>query len=91
MYAVNSPEKIRQVRGKDWSQHVEHMQVLNWTGQGVWRSKRPLSACYTRRICSMEISHKSVKKSISVERSRIDIKSDRRRVVIVFVYTTECQ
>ena len=28
-------------------------------GPGVWR--RPTSACYTRRKCSMETSHKSVK------------------------------
>ena len=27
----------------------------------VWRSKRALSACYDRRNCSMETSHKSVK------------------------------
>ena len=60
MFEVNSPEKI-QVREKDWSQQVEHMQVPNGTGPGVRRSKRPLSACYTRRKCSMETSHKSVK------------------------------
>ena len=59
MFEVKSPEKI-QVREKDWSQQVEHMQVPNGTGPGVRRSKRPLSACYTRRKCSMETSHKSV-------------------------------
>ena len=37
------------------------MQVSHGTGPGVRRSKRPLSACYTRRKCSMEISEKSVK------------------------------
>ena len=47
--------------GKDWSQQVEHMQVQNGTGPGLWRSKRPLSACYIRRKCSMETSHNSVK------------------------------
>ena len=46
---------------KDWSQQVEQMQVPNGTGSGVRRSKRPLSACYYRRKCSMETSHKSVK------------------------------
>ena len=53
---MNSPEKI-QVREKDWSKQVEHVQVQNGTGPGVQRSKRPLSACYTRRKCSMETSH----------------------------------
>ena len=47
-----------QVRQKDWSQQVVHMQVPNGTGPGVRRSKRPLSACYTRRKRSMETSHK---------------------------------
>ena len=31
------------------------------TGPGVRRSKRPLSACHTRRKCSMETTKKSVK------------------------------
>ena len=31
------------------------------TGPGVRRSKRPLSACHTRRICSMETTQNSVK------------------------------
>ena len=43
MLEVNSTEKI-QVREKDWSQNVEHMQVPNGTGPGVRRSKHPLSA-----------------------------------------------
>ena len=47
--------------GKNWPQQVEHMQVQNGTGPGLWRSKRPLSACYIRRKCSMETSHNSVK------------------------------
>ena len=34
--------KNLQVREKDWSQQVEHMQVPNGTGPGVRRSKRPL-------------------------------------------------
>ena len=34
MFEVHNPEK-------DWSQQVEHMQVQNGTGPGVWRSKRP--------------------------------------------------
>ena len=60
MFEVNSPEKI-QVRKKDWSQQVEHMQVPNGKGPGVRRSKHPLSACNTRRKCSMVFSHKFVK------------------------------
>ena len=44
MFEVNSPEKLRQVREKDWSQQVEYMQVTNGAGPGVRRSKRPLSA-----------------------------------------------
>ena len=31
------------------------------TGPGVRRSKRPLSACHTRRKCSMETTQNSVK------------------------------
>ena len=58
MFEVN---KLRQVREKDCYQQVEHMQVPNGTGPGVRRSKRPVSACYSRRKCSMETSHKSVK------------------------------
>ena len=46
---------------RHWSQQVENMQVPNGTGPGDWRSKRLLSACYTRRKCSMETSHNSVK------------------------------
>ena len=61
MFEVNSPEKLRQVREKDWSQQLEHMEVPNGTEPGVRRSKRPLSACYTRRKCSFETSHMSVK------------------------------
>ena len=45
----------------DWSQQVEHMQVQNGKVPGVRRNKRPLLACLTRRKCSMETSHKSVK------------------------------
>ena len=47
MFEVNSPEKL-QVRKKDWYQEVEHMQVPNGMGPGVWMGKRPLSACYIR-------------------------------------------
>ena len=47
MFEVNSPEKLRQVREKDLPQQVDHMQVPNGTGPGVWKSKRHLSACYT--------------------------------------------
>ena len=35
----------------------EHMQIPNGTGPGVRRSKRPLLACHTRCICSMETLH----------------------------------
>ena len=44
-----------------WFLQVEHMQVPNGTGPGARRSKRPLSACHTRRKCSMETYHNSVK------------------------------
>ena len=66
------------------------MHVPNGTGPGVRRSKRSLSACYTRRKCSMETSNKSVKGWGSVKRSRIGIKSDWWRVVIVFGQAKEC-
>ena len=56
---MNSPEKYK-FGEKDWSQQVEYMQVQNWTGPGIRRSKHRLSACYTRRKCSMKTSHKSV-------------------------------
>ena len=49
------------VRKKDWSQQVEHMQVLKGTGPGARRSKRPLSACHTHRKCSIETTQNSVK------------------------------
>ena len=39
----------------------EHLQIPNGTGPGVRRSKRPLSACHTRRKCSMETTQNSVK------------------------------
>ena len=35
----------------------EHLQIQNGTGPGVRRSKRPLLACRTRCICSMETLH----------------------------------
>ena len=54
-----SRKKI-QVREKNWSQQVENMQVPDGTGPGVRNSKRPLSACFIRRKCSMETSHKSI-------------------------------
>ena len=57
MFEVNTPEKLQQVRKKDRSQQVEHMQVLNGTEPGVQSHERSLSACYTRRKCSMETSH----------------------------------
>ena len=47
MFEVKSPEK--------------YMQVPNGTRPVVGRSKHPLSACYIRRKCSMETSHKSEK------------------------------
>ena len=60
MFEVKSPEKI-QVREKGLSQHVEYMQVPNGTGQGIFKSKCLLSACYTCRKYSMQTYHKSVK------------------------------
>ena len=73
----DSPEKQRQAREKDRSQQVEHMQVPNGKWPGVQRSKLPLLACHTRRKCSMETS-------------KIGIKFDQWRVVIVFGHATEC-
>ena len=46
------PRDIRQVK---------HMQVPNGTRPGVRRSKRPLSACHTRRKCSLETYRNSVR------------------------------
>ena len=43
------------------------MQVQKGMGPVVRRRKRPLSACYNRRKCSIETSHKSVKGRVSVE------------------------
>ena len=45
------------------------------TGPGVRRSKRPLSACHTRRKCSMETTQISVKgqKNIGALSSSTDI------------------
>ena len=76
IFEVNSPETLRQVRDEDWSQQVEHMKVSNGTGPGVQR--RPLSAYYTRRKCSIETSHKSVKRSSLVKSSRISIKDTHK-------------
>ena len=43
MFEVKSQEKkIRQIREKDWSQEVEHMQVPNGTGPGVRREGNTL-------------------------------------------------
>ena len=39
-FEVNSQEQI-QVREKNWYQQVDYMQVPNWMGPSVWRSKRP--------------------------------------------------
>ena len=39
----------------------EHLQIPYGTGPGVRRSKRPLSACHTRRKCSMETTQNSIK------------------------------
>ena len=47
MFQVRIPENHDKFRKKDWSQQVEHMQVLNWTGPGLRRSKHPLLACHT--------------------------------------------
>ena len=59
-------EKITMNSGKNRFQQVEHMEVPNGTGQDVRRSKRPLSACHTRRKCSTEPSHNSVEFSKKV-------------------------
>ena len=81
IFEDHSPEKYRQCRENYWPQQVGHMQVPNWTEPGVRRSKRPLSACYTRRKCSMETSHKPVKGRVQLIGNEIGIKSDRWRVV----------
>ena len=73
----------------DLSQQVEHMQVLNWTGLDL-RSKHPLSICHTHRKCSLEMSRQSVKRSSSVIRSRLGLKSDQELVVISYGHATEC-
>ena len=52
---------VRKITKKDWSQQVEHMQVPKGTGPGIRRSKRPLSACHTRRKCASETYQKLVK------------------------------
>ena len=52
---MHSPEKKRQVKEKDWSQEVEHMQVPNGTGPCVRRRKRLLSVRHTHRICSYSV------------------------------------
>ena len=50
---VRRQDKFR----KDWSQHKNTCKSQSGTGQGVRRSKRPLLACRTRCICSMETLH----------------------------------
>ena len=52
--------KKRKIRKKELASTSTYASPIG-TGPGVRRSKRPLSACYTRRICSMEISQNSVK------------------------------
>ena len=39
---------------RDWSRHWNTCKSQSGTGPGVRRSKRPLLACRTRCICSME-------------------------------------
>ena len=90
LFEVNSPENITPSSVEDLSQQVEHIQIPNGTGPDVRRSKRPLSACYTRRKCSIETANKSVKGRVRKKRSWIGIKCNRWRVVIVFGQAKEC-
>ena len=62
---VRRQDKFR----RDWSRHYHKCKSQSGTGPGVRRSKRPLLACRTRCICSMETLHNKVK-SHSVIRSR---------------------
>ena len=50
---VRRQDKFR----RDWSRHKNTCKSQSGTGPGVRRSKRPLSACHTRCICSMETLH----------------------------------
>ena len=50
---VRRQDKFR----RDWSRHKNTCKSLSGTGPGVRRSKRPLLACRTRCICSMETLH----------------------------------
>ena len=50
---VRRQDKFR----RDWSQHKNTCKSQSGTGPGVRRSKRPLLACRTRCICSMETLH----------------------------------
>ena len=47
---VRRQDKFR----RDWSRHKNTCKSQSGTGPGVRRSKRPLLACRTRCICSME-------------------------------------
>ena len=53
------PENDKEFGKKKLSQEVEHIQIHNWTTSCVWRSKRPLLACYTCRKCSIMESNLS--------------------------------
>ena len=53
------------------------------TGPGVRRSKHPLSACHTRRKCSMETTQNSVKGQVRYKVWSVG-------VVIVYGQVTEC-
>ena len=63
----NSKVRIQDKFRRDWSRHKITCKSQSGTGPGVRRSKRPLLACRTRCICSMETLGK---KSNSVIRSR---------------------
>ena len=54
---VRRQDKFR----RDWSRHQNTCKSQSGTGPGVRRSKRPLLACRTRCICSIETLHNQVK------------------------------
>ena len=52
MFEVHSPEKLRQVWGKDWSQQAEHASS-EWDGISVRRRKPSLKHTVDLDFCSV--------------------------------------
>ena len=58
---VRNSKVLRQDKfRRDWSRHLNTCKSQSGTGPGIRRSKRPLLACRTRCICSMETLHNKV-------------------------------